>query len=133
MRTRTNLTRSVSFWALIAGSLAAVGGGTWTAVSHIRTMTKTLKDGSATGVEVYAGQAWAVLGAVVLGAGLVGLVIALSLSAARALTPAATVVVDSSDDDKPGAEREAVVEAAPAAEVTEAAVVATPDEAVASR
>ncbi|MCL3819378.1 hypothetical protein [Aeromicrobium wangtongii] len=137
MKTPTRLTRSVPFWALIAGSLAAVGIGAWIAVSHIDTMTKTITDGSATGVDVYAGHAWAVLGAVVLGAGLVGLVLALSLSAARVLIPAATAVVeplDSSVEDKTCAEGETVVEAAPAAELAdEAAAVGTPDEVGAAR
>lgn len=97
MSTPTSLTRSIPFWVLIAGSVAAVAAGTWIALSHIGTMTTTLTDGSATGVEVYAGQAWAVLGAVLVGAGLVGLVFALALSAARALLPAPTVVVEPID------------------------------------
>lgn len=112
MRTPTKLTRSVPFWGVVAGSLGAIGGGTWTAVSHIRTMTKALKDGSATGVEVYAGQAWAVLGAVMLGAGLVGLLLALSLSAVRALIPVASVVIEPierSDEDETLADGEPVV------------------------
>lgn len=139
MRTPTSLVRSIPFWGLIAGSLAAVGGGTWIAVSHIRSMTKTLDDGTATAVDVYVGQAWVVLGAVVLGAGLVGLILTLSLSAARVLIPAGTAVVepsdptDPSDEDETGAEGTAEAEDAAAAEPAESAVAGVPAEGVVSR
>lgn len=93
MTTRPRLSRSIPFWGLIAGSAAAVGFGAWLTIDKISVMTSTLTDGSATGVEVYAGQAWALLGAVIAGAGLVGLVAALALGAARSLvTPAVDVV-----------------------------------------
>lgn len=93
MTTRPRLSRSIPFWGLIAGSAAAVGFGAWLTIDKISIMTSTLTDGSATGVEVYAGQAWALFGAVIAGAGLVGLVAALALSAARSLvTPKVDVV-----------------------------------------
>lgn len=93
MTTRPRLSRSIPFWGLIAGSAAAVGFGAWLTIDKISIMTSTLTDGSATGVEVYAGQAWALFGAVVAGAGLVGLVAALALGAARSLvTPKVDVV-----------------------------------------
>ncbi|WP_243227797.1 dinucleotide-utilizing enzyme [Microbacterium sp. CIAB417] len=93
MTTRPRLSRSIPFWGLITGSAAALGFGAWLTIDKISVMTSTLTDGSATGVEVYAGQAWALLGAVITGAGLVGLVAALALGAARSLvTPAVDVV-----------------------------------------
>ncbi|WP_312672305.1 hypothetical protein [Microbacterium sp.] len=90
------LTRSAGFWLLIVVSLAAVGVGGWMIAGQVGTMTTTLMDGTATGVEVYVGQSLVVVGAVVLGAGLVGLLLSLGLVAARTLvaTPvtAATIV-----------------------------------------
>jgi hypothetical protein len=79
------LTRSAGFWLLIVVSLAAVGVGGWMIAGQIGTMTTTLMDGTATGVEVYVGQSLVVVGAVVLGAGLVGLLLSLGLVAARTL------------------------------------------------
>jgi len=79
------LTRSAGFWLLIVVSLAAVGVGGWMIAGQVGTMTTTLMDGTATGVEVYVGQSLVVVGAVVLGAGLVGLLLSLALVAARTL------------------------------------------------
>jgi hypothetical protein len=53
--------------------------------SRLAVMASTLTDGSATGVEVYAGQTWAVIGGILVGAGLVGLALALTLAALRAV------------------------------------------------
>ncbi|REJ04697.1 hypothetical protein DY023_13435 [Microbacterium bovistercoris] len=72
---------------LVLLSLAAIGVGGWLSTRQIGAMTSALLDGTATGVEVYAGQSWVVLGAVVLGAGVVGLLLALALAAAKALVP----------------------------------------------
>ncbi|WP_374460092.1 hypothetical protein [Microbacterium sp.] len=79
------LTRSAGFWLLIVVSLAAVGVGGWMIAGQVDSMTTTLMDGTATGVEVYVGQSLVVVGAVVLGAGLVGLLLSLGLVAARTL------------------------------------------------
>lgn len=79
------LTRSAGFWLLIVVTLAAVGVGGWMIAGQVGTMTTTLMDGTATGVEVYVGQSLVVVGAVVLGAGLVGLLLSLGLVAARTL------------------------------------------------
>ncbi|WP_233486825.1 hypothetical protein [Zhihengliuella sp. ISTPL4] len=79
------LTRSAGFWLLIVISLAATAVGGWLIAGQIGTMTTTLMDGTATGVEVYVGQSLVVVGAVVLGAGLVGLLLSLGLAAARTL------------------------------------------------
>lgn len=86
------LTRSAGFWLLVVVSLAATAVGGWIIAGQVGTMTTTLLAGTATGVEVYVGQSLVVVGAVVLGAGLVGLLLSLGLVAARTLvpTPAAT-------------------------------------------
>lgn len=76
---------------LTAGSVASVAAGAALFVAKAGVMTATLTDGTATGVEVYVGQVEAVLGAVLLGAGIVGLALALTLAAARSLVPAAAV------------------------------------------
>ncbi|GAA2015672.1 dinucleotide-utilizing enzyme [Microbacterium ulmi] len=103
MSTQPRLTRSIPFWVLIAGSLASAAVGAWLVVEKTSTMTTTLTDGSATGVEVYAGQAWVTLGAVLVGAGLVGFVAALFLGAAKSLVATAPVAVveplDWADED----------------------------------
>ncbi|RKS89420.1 hypothetical protein DEU37_1734 [Microbacterium sp. AG790] len=83
--------RSIPFWVLVGGSLVAVGGGVYLLVDKLTVMASTLADGTATGVEVYAGQIWAVLGAILIGVGLIGLALALTLgtigSIARGVTP----------------------------------------------
>lgn len=85
------LTRSFPYWVLVGGSVVAIAAGAYLLVSKLIVMEATLTDGTATGVEVYAGQTWAIFGAIVLGAGLVGLVFALALAAARSLVPAAEI------------------------------------------
>lgn len=88
-RTRSprGVLRSIPFWALVAASLIAVAVGTYIALTQVDTMTTALTAGTATGVEVYAGQSLAVVGAVVLGAGVVGLLLALGVAAVGSLIP----------------------------------------------
>ena len=121
MTSRPRLARSVPFWALIVGSVASAVVGLWLALEKLGTMTATLNDGSATGVEVYAGQVWAVLGAILIGAGLIGLALALALAAAASLVRSdepAVVLSDAAADDETGRQsisETAVVEDGPAA------------------
>jgi len=86
MNTTPSLTRSIPFWILLVGSLASIAFGVWLTVDRLSVMTATLLDGTATGVEVYAGQSWAVFAAAFVGAGLVGLVAVLALAVARSFT-----------------------------------------------
>lgn len=87
------LIRSTPFWVLVGGSVVAIAGGAYLLISKLTLMASTLTDGTATGVEVYAGQIWAVLGAILIGAGVIGLALALTLGALRAVvSPAATIV-----------------------------------------
>lgn len=76
---RNALLSAVSFWILIALSLAAAGVGAWIIRSHSDTMTRTLLDGTATGVDVYVGQSMIGVGGTLLAAGIIGIVIALAL------------------------------------------------------
>ncbi|MFJ2541515.1 hypothetical protein [Microbacterium sp. NPDC087589] len=93
-----SLTRSIGFWLLLVLSLASAGVGGWLIAGQIGTMTSTLLDGTATGIEVYVGQSLVVVGAALLGAGVIGILIAVGLSAVQALLPApAPVVVEPID------------------------------------
>lgn len=83
-----SLTRSIGFWLLIVLSLASGAVGGWLTASQLTTMTATLLDGSATGVEVYVGQSLAVLGSALIGAGVLGILLAFALLAVRSLLPA---------------------------------------------
>ena len=89
----TSLTRSIGFWLLLVVSLAATAAGGWLIASQLGTMTTTLTDGTATGVEVYVGQSLVVVGAVLLGAGVIGFLLALGLIAVRSLIPATSPAV----------------------------------------
>lgn len=90
---RKRLTTSIPYWLLIVASLASAAGGASLLIDKLGTMTVGLTDGTATTVDVYVGQMWAVLGTVLIGAGAIGLLLALTLGAARALVPAAAPAV----------------------------------------
>lgn len=93
----TSLTRSIPFWALLVLSLAAVAVGGWLVWDKTSIMQTTLLDGTATNVEVYVGQAWITAGSGVLAAGVIGVLLALVLGAAKSLVPSAPVVVEEID------------------------------------
>ncbi|MER7448318.1 hypothetical protein [Microbacterium sp. NPDC097977] len=99
-----SLTRSIGFWLLLVLSLASAAVGGWIIAGQLGTMTSTLLDGTATGIEVYVGQSLVVVGAALLGAGVIGLLIAVALVAVQALlpTPAPVVVepIDWTADDE---------------------------------
>jgi UPF0716 family protein affecting phage T7 exclusion len=88
-----SLTRSIGFWLLLVLSVASAAVGGWIISGQIGTMTSTLTDGTATGVEVYVGQSLVVVGAALLGAGVLGILIAVALTAVRALIPTTAPVV----------------------------------------
>lgn len=88
-----SLSRSIGFWLLLIVSLVATAIGGWLIAGQIGTMTTTLLDGTATGVEVYVGQSLVVVGAGVLAAGIVGILLSLGLVAARSLVPVAAPAV----------------------------------------
>lgn len=85
----TSLSRSIPYWLLLVVSLVASFLGGWLVMDNTATMQRTLLDGSATNVEVYVGQAWITSGAAVLAAGIIGILLALGLAAAKALVSSA--------------------------------------------
>lgn len=87
MSTRPRLTRSIPFWGLVVVSLATIAGGWYIATDKIGSMTTTLTDGSATGVDVYVGQTIAQLGSILIGAGVIGVLLALGIAALSTLRP----------------------------------------------
>lgn len=91
MNPRPRLIRSIPFWALIVGSLASALGGAYLLYDKLIGMDVRLLDGTATTSDVYVGQIWAVFGAVLVGAGVIGLLLALTVASLRAFAPAAAV------------------------------------------
>lgn len=122
-----SLTRSIGFWLLLVLSLASAGVGGWLVAGQVGTMTSTLLDGTATGIEVYVGQSLVVVGAALLGAGVIGILLAVALTAVQALVPSAKPVVVEPIDWTSESENETEAQAAnayittPASEVEEAA------------
>lgn len=53
-----SLSRSIGFWLLLVVSLIATAIGGWLIAGQIGTMTTTLLDGTATGIEVYVDSRW---------------------------------------------------------------------------
>lgn len=88
-----SLTRSIGFWLLLVFSLASAGVGGWLVAGQVGSMTSTLLDNTATGVDVYVGQSLIVVGSVLLGAGIIGILLTVALTAVQALLPAAAPVV----------------------------------------
>lgn len=88
-----SLTRSTGFLSLIVLSLASVAVGGWLVTSRLTTMASGLLDGTATTVDVYVGQSLAVLGSTLLGAGVLGILLAFALLAVRTLVPSAAPAV----------------------------------------
>ncbi|WP_349427673.1 dinucleotide-utilizing enzyme [Microbacterium sp. LWS13-1.2] len=93
MSTRPRLIQSIPFWGLVVVSLATVAGGWFITTDKIASMTTTLTDGTATGVDVYVGQSVAQLGGILIGAGIVGILLALGIAAISTLRPQAPVEV----------------------------------------
>ena len=119
VRMNKSLTRSIGFWLLLVVSLATTAVGAWLISGQIGTMTTTLLDGTATGVEVYVGQSLVVVGAGVLAAGIVGILLTLGLVAARSLVPMpAPAVVEAIDWTVETDETPAPVAVAPAVYTT---------------
>jgi hypothetical protein len=104
MTVRPSLVRSIPFWILLVGSVATSAFGAWLAVTTLGTMSVALTDGSATPVDVYVGQVWAIVGGVLIATGIVGLALALVLAVLRSFVPVTDVEIIeamdwSADDD----------------------------------
>ncbi|WP_394280168.1 dinucleotide-utilizing enzyme [Microbacterium sp.] len=102
MSTHPSLVRSIPFWLLIVGSLASTSVGAYLLIDKLGLMETALTEGTATGVEVYVGQIQAVLGAILIGAGLIGLALAATIGALRSVvrTPAPVVLEETEFDDQ---------------------------------
>ncbi|MDN3496715.1 hypothetical protein QL996_12310 [Planococcus sp. APC 4015] len=103
MTARPSLTRSIPFWGLVAGSVASAAAGAVVMNGALSEMTAKLLDGTATGVEVYVGQPIAVVGGILIGAGVIGVLLALTVAALSTLRPTAPVEIveplDFDDDE----------------------------------
>ena len=125
MPTRPRLVRSIPFWGLVVVSVATIAGGWYITTDKIASMTATLTDGTATGVDVYVGQSIAQLGAILIGAGVIGILLALGVAAVSTLRPHAPVEVvepiDWNSETETAAEEPRAVEAKTDAAPAEAA------------
>ena len=124
MTVRPSLVRSIPFWILLVGSVATSAFGAWLSVNTLGTMSVALTAGTATPVDVYVGQVWAIVGGILIATGIVGLALALVLAVLRSFVPVTDVEIIeamdwSADDDSLVAEEAAddaktpVVEVAP--------------------
>lgn len=112
MSTRPRLVRSIPFWGLLAASLASAGVGLYIVNDKLGAMTSTINDGTATPVDVYVGPSVVLVGAIALGAGIVGLLLTLAIAAASTLRPHPAVeVVEPIDWDADAAAADADVDA----------------------
>lgn len=93
MTARPRLATRIPFWGLVVASLGSAAAGALILVDKLGVMTTTLTDGTATGIEVYVGQSMAVLGAILVGAGVIGILLAFAIAALASLRPAATAEV----------------------------------------
>ena len=117
MLTRPSLARSIPFWILFLGSLLSAALGVLLVVSKISGIASDIKSQSATAaVTVYTGQSWVVLGAALVGAGLIGLIVALLLGVLVGFVPAAAAVVPVDDAGPVFDEMPAAPAAAPVAD-----------------
>lgn len=96
---KTALTRSIPYWLLIVVSLASAGVGGWIVSDTTARLTAALDDGTATGTDVYVGQPWILVGAIALGAGVIGILLALALGAAASLVRSAGRAIGTSSDE----------------------------------
>lgn len=115
----TSLTRNLSYWLLLVVSAASAAVGGWLIAGQIGTMTARLLDGTATNVEVYVGPSIVVVGAVLLGAGVVGILLALVLAAAKALLRVPTPIAEADQASEPEGDAAVPEETADAVDVGE--------------
>jgi hypothetical protein len=111
MTVRPSLVRSIPFWILLVGSLATIAFGAWLSVTTLGTMSTALTAGTATPVDVYVGQVWAIVGGILIATGILGLGLVIVLGVLRSFVPVTDVEIIealdwSSDDDVVDAERQ---------------------------
>lgn len=104
MTVRPSLVRSIPFWILLVGSLATGALGAWLTFSELGALTDAILGGTATPVDVYVGQTWAIVGGILIATGLVGLALTLVVAVIRSFTPVTDIEVIEgaawSDDDE---------------------------------
>ena len=123
MTVRPSLVRSIPFWILLVGSVATIAFGAWLSVTTLGTMSTALTAGTATPVDVYVGQVWAIVGGIHIATGILGLGLVLVLGVLRSFVPVTDVEIIeamdwSAEDDIADAD-EPVVASEPAAATAE--------------
>lgn len=79
-RMNTVLARRLSIWFLAVVSIAAAVMGATIATGQLSALNTTLTDGSATAADVYVGQSMVIVGAVLLGVGILGGMLTVAVS-----------------------------------------------------
>jgi len=123
MPVRPQLVRNIAFWILLIVSLGATIGGALVVKIELDWMTTALTANTATGVDVYVGQVAAVIAGIVCGAGIIGLLLTLTVAALSGLRAKNAVEApehidwqaDTTDDAEPAGGSETTDESAPAA------------------
>jgi hypothetical protein len=91
MPIRPRLVRNIPFWLLLLVSLGATIGGALMMKIELDWMTKALAANTATGVDVYVGQPAVVVAGAICAAGVIGLLLTLTVAALAGLRPKAAV------------------------------------------
>lgn len=112
------LTRRIGFWFLAVASVASAAMGTAIVTGQLSSMNTLLVAGTATTADVYVGQSLVVVGAALLGAGILGglLTVAVSLLQGSRTTP--VPVPDARTDAASVSAQDTVSEASPVDEET---------------
>lgn len=123
-----SLSRRIGFWFLAFVSVLSLALGGSLIIGQLGSMNTGLLDGTATAADVYVGQSLVVVGAVLVGAGLVGgmLTVAVSLLQAQPAAtsdeeaaPADTTPADEAADAGPSADTVEDVESVESVESTD--------------
>ncbi|GAA1949823.1 dinucleotide-utilizing enzyme [Microbacterium deminutum] len=133
MNPRPALLRSIPFWILVAASLATIVLGWWILTTKLNQMSAALTNGSATVRDVYVGPSVALVGAVLIGVGAIGILLALAVATAASLRPKAAVEIVEPiawTDENPVGSFAPLAPAAPVAEEAPAAAAPVADAAV---
>lgn len=104
MTSRPTLVRSIPFWILFVGSLALTGVGAWLVFTFVTAFEQAVRTGAADqaqqldlSISTYTIGPTATAGAVILGAGLVGLLLTAALAAAASVFARPAEVVEAID------------------------------------
>ncbi len=93
MTVRPSLVRSIPFWLLLVGSIATSVIGAWLVVDKLGVMSTALTAGTATLVDVYVGQVWAIVGGILIATGIIGLALTLVVAVVRSFVPVTDVEI----------------------------------------